>query len=63
MIYLAYVAGLRGPEPQLWHKEKERDHFVTPSGLEVIGKPRLIPAEKCQSIDCAEAWHLRNKES
>lgn len=44
MIYLVYVEGLRGPEPQLWHKEKPSDHFVTPSDVKVVAGPTLVPA-------------------
>lgn len=43
LTYLVYVKGPRGPEPQLWHRETETDHFVTPSDLTVVAGPTLVP--------------------
>lgn len=55
ILYLAWVNGLRGPEPQLWHKEKPGDAFVTPSDLPVIDKPMRLPAE-ITTLDAAVRW-------
>ncbi len=55
-VYLAYVRGLRGPEPQLWHKDGNR--FVVPSEVEVVMPPRPVP--QFSSIEMAVRWHRQN---
>lgn len=55
MIYLAWVKGPKGPQPQIWHKDKEADVFVTPSDLTVTGKPLLLPSD-IRNVEQAVKW-------
>lgn len=56
MIYLAWVNSPRGPQPQLWFKERPLDHFVTPSDLSLAVKEQMLLPANVQTLDEAVAW-------
>lgn len=59
--YLVTIEGQRGPEPQIWHKDSERDGFVGCS-MQPVTKIALPEREEPWTVAAAMDFALANPD-